>query len=75
MAKASCEDPDRSVIAEVAALCLIFIVMLIITRSFVAALIIVGTVLVSLGGNFGLSVFVWQYLAGHQIPGQCCRCR
>ncbi len=55
------------VIAGVAALCLIFIVMLIITRSFVAALVIVGTVLVSLGASFGLSVFVWQDLLGIQI--------
>jgi RND superfamily putative drug exporter len=55
------------VIAGIAALCLIFTVMLIITRSFVAALVIVGTVLVSLGASFGLSVFVWQYLVGIQI--------
>jgi RND superfamily putative drug exporter len=55
------------VIAGVAALCLIFIVMLIITRSFVAALVIVGTVLVSLGASFGLSVLVWQYMLGIQI--------
>ncbi|MCV7100835.1 MMPL/RND family transporter [Mycobacterium palustre] len=54
-------------ISVIAALCLIFIVMLIITRSFVAALVIVGTVLVSLGASFGLSVFVWQYLLGMQI--------
>jgi putative drug exporter of the RND superfamily len=54
-------------IAGIAALCLIFIVMLIITRSFVAALVIVGTVLVSLGASFGLSVFVWQYMVGIQI--------
>ena len=54
-------------IAGVAALCLIFIVMLIMTRSFIAALVIVGTVLVSLGASFGLSVFVWQYLLGIQI--------
>ena len=54
-------------IAGVAALCLIFIIMLIITRSFVAALVIVGTVLVSLGASFGLSVFVWQYMLGIQI--------
>jgi putative drug exporter of the RND superfamily len=54
-------------IAGVAALCLIFIVMLIITGGFVAALVIVGTVLVSLGASFGLSVFVWQYLLGIQI--------
>ncbi|BBY80673.1 MMPL family transporter [Mycolicibacterium pulveris] len=54
-------------IAVVAAICLIFIVMLIITRSFVAALVIVGTVLVSLGAAFGVSVFVWQYLLGIPI--------
>jgi putative drug exporter of the RND superfamily len=54
-------------IAGVAALCLIFVIMLIMTRSFVAALVIVGTVLVSLGASFGLSVFVWQYLLGIQI--------
>jgi putative drug exporter of the RND superfamily len=54
-------------IAGIAALCLIFIVMLIITGSFVAALVIVGTVLVSLGASFGLSVFVWQYMVGIQI--------
>ncbi|ORW33412.1 hypothetical protein AWB91_07505 [Mycobacterium paraense] len=54
-------------IAGVAALCLIFIVMLIMTRSFVAALVIVGTVLLSLGASFGLSVFAWQNLLGIQI--------
>jgi putative drug exporter of the RND superfamily len=54
-------------IAGVAALCLIFIVMLIMTRSFVAAMVIVGTVLLSLGASFGLSVFAWQDLLGIQI--------
>ncbi len=54
-------------IAGIAALCLIFIVMLIMTRSFVAALVIVGTVLLSLGASFGLSVFAWQNLLGIQI--------
>ena len=54
-------------IAGVAALCLIFIIMLIMTRSFIAALVIVGTVLLSLGASFGLSVLVWQYLIGIQI--------
>jgi len=51
-------------IAVVAALCLILIVMLIVTRSLVAAMVIVGTILLSLGASFGLSVFVWQYLFG-----------
>ena len=43
-------------IAGVAAVCLIFIIMLIMTRSFIAALVIVGTVLLSLGASFGLAV-------------------
>lgn len=51
-------------IAGIAALCLVFIIMLIITRSFVAALVIVGTVLLSLGASFGLSVLIWQYILG-----------
>jgi RND superfamily putative drug exporter len=51
-------------IAGIAALCLIFIIMLIITRSFIAALVIVGTVALSLGASFGLSVLVWQYIVG-----------
>jgi len=54
-------------IAGIAALCLIFIIMLIMTRSFIAALVIVGTVLLSLGASFGLSVLVWQYLLGIPI--------
>ncbi|OBK74290.1 RND family transporter [Mycobacterium sp. 1274761.0] len=54
-------------IAGISALCLIFIVMLIMTRSFVAALVIVGTVALSLGASFGLSVLVWQNVLGIQI--------
>jgi putative drug exporter of the RND superfamily len=54
-------------IAGVAAVCLIFIIMLIMTRSFIAALVIVGTILLSLGASFGLAVLVWQYLFGTQI--------
>ena len=54
-------------IAGVAALCLIFIIMLLITRSLIAALVIVGTVALSLGASFGLSVLVWQYLLGIQL--------
>ena len=51
-------------IAGIAALCLVFIIMLIITRSFIAAVVIVGTVALSLGASFGLSVLVWQYILG-----------
>ncbi|PBJ59358.1 RND family transporter [Mycobacterium avium] len=54
-------------IAGVSALCLIFIIMLIMTRSFIAAMVIVGTVLLSLGASFGLSVLVWQYLLHMQL--------
>ena len=51
-------------IAGIASLCLIFIIMLILTRSVVAAAVIVGTVLLSLGTSFGLSVLIWQYILG-----------
>jgi putative drug exporter of the RND superfamily len=54
-------------IAGVGALCLIFIIMLILTRSFVAALVIVGTVALSLGASFGLSVLIWQYILGIKL--------
>ena len=54
-------------IAGVAALCLIFIIMLLMTRSLIAAMVIVGTVALSLGASFGLSVLVWQYLLGIQL--------
>ncbi|MGH3634359.1 MAG: RND family transporter, partial [Mycobacterium sp.] len=52
------------IIAGIASLCLIFIVMLVITRSIIAAAVIVGTVLLSLGSAFGLSVLIWQHLIG-----------
>ncbi|MBU9765675.1 MMPL family transporter [Mycobacterium sp. TNTM28] len=55
------------IIAGISALCLIFIIMLIITRSLVAAAVIVGTVLVSLGTSFGLSILVWQHLIGIEL--------
>ena len=51
-------------IAGISSLCLIFIIMLILTRSVVAAAVIVGTVLLSLGTSFGLSVLIWQDLLG-----------
>ena len=54
-------------IAVIGALCLIFIIMLILTRSFVAALVIVGTVALSLGASFGLSVLIWQYILGIKL--------
>ena len=54
-------------IAGIASLCLIFIIMLIITRSVVASAVIVGTVLLSLGASFGLSVLIWQHLIGIEL--------
>ena len=49
-------------IVVVASLCLIFIIMLAITRSVVAAAVIVGTVTFSLGSSCGLSVLIWQHI-------------
>jgi putative drug exporter of the RND superfamily len=54
-------------IAGIAALCLIFVIMLIMTRSLIAALVIVGTVALSLGASFGLAVLVWQYILGIKL--------
>jgi putative drug exporter of the RND superfamily len=55
---------DDLLIAGVASLALIFVIMLGLTRSVVAALVIVGTVLLSLGASFGLSVLIWQHILG-----------
>jgi putative drug exporter of the RND superfamily len=54
-------------IAALAALALIFIIMLIITRALIPALVIVLTVALSLAAAFGLSVLVWQDLLGIQL--------
>ncbi len=54
-------------IAGIAALALIFAIMLIITRAVVAAAVIVGTVLLSLGASFGLSVLIWQHILGIEL--------
>ncbi|NGX10394.1 membrane protein [Mycobacteroides franklinii] len=54
-------------IVGIAALTLIFAVMMLITRALVASLVIVGTVLLSLGAAFGLSVLVWQYIFGLEL--------
>jgi putative drug exporter of the RND superfamily len=52
------------IIAGIASMSLILLIMMFITRSIVAALVIVGTVAVSLGASIGLSVLVWQHLLG-----------
>ena len=54
-------------IAGIAALSLILLIMMFITRSLVAAMVIVGTVALSLGASFGLSVLVWQDILGIQL--------
>ncbi|WP_304443154.1 RND family transporter [Mycobacterium sp. E740] len=54
-------------IAAILALALIFTIMLIITRSLVAAAVIVGTVVLSLGASFGLSILVWQHVLGIEL--------
>ena len=51
-------------IAVVASLTLIFMIMLILTRSAVAALVIVGTAASSIAASFGISVLIWQDLFG-----------
>jgi len=54
-------------IVAVASLSLILLIMMIITRSLVAAIVIVGTVVLSLGASFGLSVLLWQYIFGIEL--------
>jgi len=54
-------------IAGISSLCLIFIIMLILTRALVAAAVIVGTVAISLGASFGLSVLFWQHILGIEL--------
>ena len=51
-------------IVAIAAFVLIFLIMLFLTRSLVAALVIPGTVAFSFAGAFGLSVLLWQHLIG-----------
>jgi RND superfamily putative drug exporter len=46
---------------------LIFIIMLILTRSAVAAAVIVGTAASSIAASFGISVLIWQDLLGIQV--------
>ncbi len=54
-------------IVVIAAMSLILLIMIFITRSLVAAFVIVGTVALSLGASIGLSVLVWQYIFGIQL--------
>jgi putative drug exporter of the RND superfamily len=54
-------------IAVVSSLTLIFVIMLILTRSAVAAATIVGTAASSIAASFGISVLIWQDLFGVQV--------
>ncbi len=54
-------------IAGIASLCLIFMIMVLFTRSLIAAMVIVGTVTLSLGASFGLSVLIWQHILGIEL--------
>ncbi|WP_199190030.1 RND family transporter [Mycobacterium sp. ENV421] len=51
-------------IVAIAAFVLIFLIMLVLTRSLIAAMVIPGTVAFSFAGAFGLSTLVWQHLIG-----------
>ncbi|MCV7423744.1 MMPL family transporter [Mycobacterium yunnanensis] len=54
-------------IVAIAAIALILLIMVFITRSMVAAVVIVGTVVLSLGASLGLAVLVWQYIFGIEL--------
>ncbi|UXA20841.1 RND family transporter [Mycobacterium sp. SMC-4] len=54
-------------IAILAALTLVLMVMLLLTRSLVASVVIVGTVILSLGASFGVSVLIWQHIIGIEL--------
>jgi putative drug exporter of the RND superfamily len=51
-------------IAAIAAFVLIFLIMMFLTRSLMAAFVIPSTVAFSFAGAFGLSVLLWQHLIG-----------
>ena len=61
-------------IAGIAAACLIFIIMLIITRSVIAAAVIVGTVLLSLGARSGCPFLSGNTSWVSSCTGWCLRC-
>ena len=54
-------------IAIVASLTLIFLIMMMITRSLVAAAVILGTASSSIAASFGISVLIWQDIFGQHI--------
>ena len=54
-------------IAAVASIVLIFIIMVLVTRALVAAGVIVGTIVLSLGAAFGFSTLIWPHLGHFQL--------
>jgi RND superfamily putative drug exporter len=54
-------------IAAAAAIVLIFIIMILITRALVPAVVIVGTIVLSLGAAFGFSTLLWQHIIHLQL--------
>jgi RND superfamily putative drug exporter len=54
-------------IAILSALTLIFMIMLLLTRSLIAALVIVGTAASSIAAAFGLSALIWQHIVGLRV--------
>ena len=54
-------------IAGIASLCLIFMIMVLFTRSLIASMVIVGSVVLSLGASFGLAVLLWQHILGIEL--------
>jgi RND superfamily putative drug exporter len=54
-------------IAAAAAIMLIFIIMILITRALVPAIVIVGTIVLSLATAFGASTLIWQHLIHFKI--------
>jgi RND superfamily putative drug exporter len=55
------------VLLVAAALALIFLIVAVLLRSPVAALVVMGTVIVSYASALGASVLVWQHLLGHPL--------
>jgi RND superfamily putative drug exporter len=58
---------DDIVLLVLATLALVFLIVAVMLRSPVAALVVVGTVIVSYASALGVSVLVWQHLLGHPL--------
>lgn len=63
---ASYSQSDMRVVA-LAALVAVFLVLLVLLRSLVAATVLMATVVLSFASAIGLSVLVWQLVLGHDI--------